>query len=100
MDVTSLLRERQNKFIETRTLIASEVQKYLNSLNAMDAEVRAEILLPNGTTPQEILPALWTEPFDTEAYKEQLSHFQASVQSAKIYCDRLNQEALKCLQQQ
>lgn len=99
MDVTTLLRERQNKFIETRTLIASEVQKYLNSLNAMDAEVRAEILLPKGNTPQEILPALWVEPFDMEAYTEQLNQFQASVQSAKIYCDKLNQEALRCLQQ-
>lgn len=99
MDVAKLLKERETKFIETRTVIAGEVEKFLASLNAMDEDVRAQIVMPNGTTPQEILPALWVEPFNEEAYKQQLSLFMTSVQSAKACCDRLNQEAIKCLQQ-
>lgn len=94
------LKQRQDKFIETRTIIAAEVAKFLESVRSLPDEIRAKVVLPEGATPQEILPALWAEPFSAEEYARQLQLFNMWVQSVTSYCDALNEEAMKCLKLQ
>mgnify|MGYP001027830327 CR=1 FL=1 len=94
------LKQRQEKFVETRTIIASEVTKFLNSLSALPDEIKAQAIMPTGTTAQEILPALWSDPFNQEEYEAQLSNFNRSVDSVTSICDALNEEAMKCLRLQ
>ncbi len=94
------LKQRQVKFVETRTVIASEVTKFLNSVQSLPEKVRVQVILPNGNTAQEILPALWEEPFDQAAYNSQLEAFNNSVRSVVTVCDALNEEAVKCLRSQ
>lgn len=100
MDVKQLLTMRQNKFIEDRTIIAERVNKYLESLANLDNELRAQCIIPTGTNAQEVLPALWQEPFDEAAYQAQLAEFNRSVASVKLVYQRINEEALRCLQAQ
>lgn len=96
--VADILRVRQTKFIECRTVIANEVTKFFESLKNLDPEVIGSIQLPADQTPQAVLSALWEEPFDEAKYTQQLNQFQAIVTAVKTKCDELNQEALACLQ--
>lgn len=99
-DISIALKQRQDKFVETRTIIATEINKFLESLGELTEEDRNNIKMPAGRSPQEILPALWVEPFDEAAYNEQLKEFSVCVSSAISYCDKLNERALACLKSQ
>jgi len=98
-NIQAQLQKRQNKFIETRTIIADQVNKYVASLAILNDEQRQQCIMPNGNKVEEILPELWHEPFDEEVYNTQLMHLQQSVASVTALCDRLNQEAIACLKQ-
>lgn len=98
VNIAALIQQRQNKFIETRTIIESEVNKFLSSLESQDDDVKASLQVQAGTTARDWLPSLWADDFNIEQYNLELSRFQAYVSKAKAYADNLAQEAIKCLQ--
>ena len=97
-NVSRLIQDRQNKFIETRTIIENEVNRFLQSLAAMDADVQQRCGYQPGLDAKQLLSALWTEPFDEAKYAVQLENFNRYVNQAKMVCDEINKEALACLQ--
>lgn len=97
VSVKELFAKRQAVFIEKRTKIEGEVDKFLQGVREIDPVLLANITPLNGTTTREVLPALWEEPFDPEAYKEQLSLLQAYIAAVKEVADKLNEEALRVL---
>lgn len=97
VNVTKLLQDRQNLFIETRTNIENEVNKFLKSLEGLDHDVKSMCGVQEGLTAKDLLPALWVEPFVKNTYLEQKAAFDKYVEGVKTVCDRLNQEAIECL---
>lgn len=95
--VSELLQERQNLFIETRKDIENEVNRYIESLTNVDSDILARCGNLAGNTAKEILPALWETPFNEELYEAQLAQFSQHVQCMQRECDKLNEEALRCL---
>lgn len=96
--VTQLLAERQELFIATRTNIENEVNKFLTSLENLDEDVKSQCQIKGDVTAKELLPALWEKPFDEVKYQQQLAAFNVYVQSIMAFCDKINEEALRCLQ--
>lgn len=98
LDVAALKRKKQDDFIEKRTIIEQEVDKFLASISEMDADIKEKCNYDPNYSAKTLLPALWVEPFDEEAYNQQLSRLQNYIAGVKSICDKLNEEALKCLQ--
>lgn len=98
VDVAKLIRERENAFVETRTIIESEVNKFLKSLEELDADIKLKCGVKDGVTAKDLLPALWVEPFDEATYKVQKEKLDNYIAQVSNICDALNQEALACLQ--
>ncbi len=98
-DIASLIRERQDKFIETRTIIESEVNKFLESIATESEEVRQKFGYVEGASARTLLPELWNEPFRIEVYNQQLSGVLQYVQQVIAVCNEINREALECLRQ-
>lgn len=99
INVEALLRERQNLFIETRAKIEAEVTAFLESLRAIEDElITPELIGLRDLTVKDVLPALWKEPFEKNVYAEELKVLSAHVNSLKVIANRLNGEALRCLQ--
>ena len=97
-NVSRLIQERQNKFIETRTIIENEVNRFLQSLEAMDPDIQQRCGYKPGLDAKQLLSALWAEPFDEATYTTQLDNFNRYVNQARMICDEINKEALACLQ--
>lgn len=97
-DVARLVQQRQNKFIETRTNIESEVNRFLESIGKMDEDVQKRCGYVAGVTAKQLLPELWHEPFNVETYEKQLASVLAYKERVKQICDEINREALACLQ--
>lgn len=98
-NIAALIRERQDKFIETRTIIESEVNKFLDSIAALDEDVRTRCGYVNGANAKSLLPALWAEPFDVNTYNKQLAALQMYIRQVMAVRDEINREAQVCLQQ-
>lgn len=98
VNVTQLIQERQNQFIEKRTIIESEVNKFLQSLERLDADIKVRCKVVDGRTCHDVLPSLWIEPFNEENYLKEKEVLDNYISQVKIICDELNQEALTCLQ--
>lgn len=99
-DVQRLIQDRQNKFIESRTNIENEVNKFLKSLEGLDADVKEKCGVKDGVTARDILPALWEEPFNADIYSSQKAALDKYITTVSSICDLINQEALECLQSQ
>ena len=96
--IQELYNLRQTKFIEARSTIKHEVDQFLESVKATDPSVFVGLEIPAGNTAEEILPSLWVEPFNQEQYNQELAKLNAFIAQIHIVTDRLNQEALECLQ--
>jgi hypothetical protein len=99
VDIGKLIADRERKFIEQRVVISQWVKDFMANVKAIDPSLLSDIAMPKGNTAEELLPSLFTEPFDHEAYlleREKLETFRLAVNS--IAC-RLNEEAMRCLQQ-
>ena len=96
--VSRLIQDRQNKFIETRTNIENEVNRFLQSLSGLDADIKEKCGVRDGVTARDLLPALWQEPFDENAYNSQKASLDTYIAQVRAVCDQLNQEAIACLQ--
>lgn len=97
-NVQQLIQERQNKFIETRTIIEKEVNMFLTSLNNLDPDIKEKLGVTEGINCRSLLPSLWAEPFDLETYNMELSKVQNYIAQVRGICDELNKEAIACLQ--
>lgn len=97
-NVSRLIQERQNKFVETRTIIENEVNRFLQSIGQMDDDVQQKCGYNADITAKQLLSELWNEPFNEEKYNEQLTRFNQYVANVKAVCDEINREALACLQ--
>lgn len=98
VDVAALKRKKQDEFIETRTIIEQEVNKFLTSIGTFDAETKEQCKYNPQLTARTLLPALWEEPFDEAVYNEQLAKLQAYIAGVEKVCDALNERTLQCLQ--
>ena len=99
MEIQELLRKRQEKFIETRSTIKQEVDAFLKSISQIDHTFFNGLQVPTGSTTEEVLPALWVEPFDEAEYNKELTQLNSFIAQVHILTDKCNQEALACLQQ-
>lgn len=99
VNVAQLIQSRQNKFIETRTIIDSEVTKFLQSLETLDTNMQEQCKVVPGRTAKDVLPSLWVEPFDIDRYNIELQNLTQYIAGVKSITDSINEEALKCLQQ-
>ena len=97
-NVAKLLQDRQNKFIETRTNIENEVNRFLQSLESLDDDMKIKCGVKAGITAKDLLPALWKEPFNGDEYSQQKAALDDYIAQVRAVCDRINQEALLCLQ--
>lgn len=98
VNVAALIQQRQNKFIETRTIIEAEVNKFLAGLEAQDDDIKAKLNVQPGITARHWLPSLWSDDFNMEAYKQELAKLTDYMSKVKVYADNLNAEAIRCLQ--
>lgn len=98
VNVEALLRERQNLFIESRTKIEREVTMFLSSLEKINDELIPNQVSLRGKTAKDILPSLWADPFVKTDYQKDLEAFNAHVLEVRMLANKLNGEALKCLQ--
>ena len=99
VDITQLIQQRQNKFIETRTIIDSEVSKFIKSIEELGTDLPENCRVLIGKTTKDILPALWLEPFNEAQYTLELQNLKGYICTVKSVADAINEEALKCLQQ-
>lgn len=97
-DVASLIQKRQNDFIEKRTIIESEVNKFLQSLEQQDADIRQKCNVVPGRTARDVLPSLWADEFDETAYQAEYNNLQQYINYVMQIQDENNREALECLQ--
>jgi hypothetical protein len=97
-EIVKLLQDRQNEFIEKRTIIETEVNKFLKSLENQDEDIKQKCGTKDGVTARDLLPALWLEPFNEEEYKKQREALDTYIAQVSAVCDQLNQEAAACLQ--
>lgn len=97
-NVKQLLQIRQNKFIETRTNIENEVNRFLTSLIELDDGTKARLNVKEGITCKDLLPSLWVEPFNEAQYQLELNALKTYISQVTAVCDEINQEALACLQ--
>lgn len=98
VDVDQLIRNKETQFVEQRTKTEIEINKFLESIKDIEEEIKDIPGKPTGTTAKEIVPSLWTEPFDEAKYKEEIEALKKYVDAVVAYGDRINEEALKCLQ--
>lgn len=98
MTIEQLYAQRQAKFIEDRTIIESETDKFLRSLEQIDPVYQEQLGVIAGQTARQVIPALWEEPFNEEAYNQQRAALDQRIENARIVCDQLNEEARRCLQ--
>lgn len=97
--IEQLYATLNNKFVEQRTLTEVEVNKFLKSLEELDPVYQQQLNVVPGRTARDLLPSLWTEPFDEETYKQEKAVVDAMIQQATAVCDQLNEEAMRCLQE-
>lgn len=97
-NIANLLRQRQDEFVEKRTIIESEVNKFLESIAKLDPDVRARCGYVEGAQAKSLLPELWNEPFRIEVYNQQLAGVLSYVKQVSAVCDEINKEAQECLQ--
>lgn len=95
-----LYQQRLNSFIETRTKIENEVNRFFKSLEVDDEDFKNACNVQVGATARGWLPALWEEPFNPEAYAQQLKRLNDYIQHVRSVSDKLQMEALACLQAQ
>ena len=97
VDVAQLIKDKESKFVEQRTLTEVEINKFLESIKDIEDEIKDIPGKPTGTTAKEIVPSLWTEPFDEAKYKDEIEAFNAYVEEVVKFGDKINEEALACL---
>lgn len=98
--VSSLYQARNSQFIETRTIIECEVNKFLESLNKEDEDIKRQLGVKEGITCRDLLPELWkpTDEFDEAVYQTQLNSLLQYITQVQAICDKINAEAIACLQ--
>ena len=99
IDIATLLQQRQNEFIEKRTIIEAEVNKFLKGLANQDEATKKNLSVQENSTAKDWLPSLWIEPFDFEKYQGELANLNNYIAKARAYADELAEEARACLQQ-
>ena len=97
IDYTELLKQREQVFTETRYEIIKRVTATLEGLTKIDPQLLATLPPLPGNTVQEVFPALFTEPFNKEAYQQQLAVYNTFKDQANLLIDKLNKEAIECL---
>lgn len=94
-----LFQQRQNEFIEKRTIIEREIGAWLDSMNALDPSFQERCGYDyQGKTVKELLSAAWEDDFDEAKYSQQLAEVKERIQRSIDLADKLNGEALACLQ--
>lgn len=99
-NIAALYQLRQNQFIETRTIIESEVNKFLESLRAQDESLKQQLGVKEGITCKDLLPELWADEPNIDNYNVQLNNLLTYIGQVHAICDGLNAEAIACLQPQ
>ena len=97
-NVSQLLQERQNMFIECRTRIESEVNQFLQSLERQDEDIKQRCNVVPGRTAKDVLPSLWAPEFDEQQYQVELANLNNYINAVIQIQNQNNQEALQCLQ--
>lgn len=97
--IEQLYAALNNKFIEQRTLTEVELNKFLKSLEGLDPVYQQELGFVAGRTARDMIPSLWVEPFDEAMYLQEKAIVDDLVSRSVTLCNKLNEEALRCLQE-
>ena len=100
-DYQALLGRYQAKLAEQRLLMTQWVQQTVSQYNALPEEVRSRLPALEGSTAEELVPALYAETITaaTEAeYKAQIGKLQQFVTECnKLLTEYNNSESVRCL---
>lgn len=93
----ALYQQKQNKFIETRTIIETNVNNFLRSLEELSEEDQQRLNVIKGQTARDILPTLWAEPFNEATYQVELDAFNKYKERVMVLCDEYYTKAVEWL---
>lgn len=93
----ALYQQKQNKFIELRTIIETNVNAFLRSLEELSAEDQQQLNVIKGQTAHDILPSLWVEPFNEATYQVELDSFNKYKERVMMFCDEYYKKAAEWL---
>lgn len=97
MNLQQLIAKRQQRFIEDRLRVTQWCEKLVASYQGLPEDLQKQLPPLPGLTPQQLLPSLFTDTFDTVAYENEagvLRNIHAEMTSLAL---RLNEEAMRCL---
>lgn len=98
-DVNALLEKRRNMFISSRRDVEVWIEKFFTELDQVNPQLLEGVEFPTGRTAQDIFPALYSEPFDEEAYCQQYATFEVFYNKVMEVAEYLNSKALEVLNQ-
>lgn len=91
-DVEALVRDANERFISDRIQIEQWVNTLMQRVSEIDPKDLVGVNIPSGKTAQELLPALYTQPYCKEAYlvqREALNNFQLEINKiGEVYNQR------------
>lgn len=92
-----LIEKRETEFIEHRVWISQWVKKLMQNVKEMDSSLLQGVSIPEGNTAEELLPALFTKPFNLEAYTEQVKVVNVLQENLDRIGAERNRRALELL---
>lgn len=100
MNAQELLDKRKEDFIKTRYAIEQKVNSYMTRVFAareLEPVWFSNVQFPNGKTAQEVLPSMYAEKFDPDAYMAELDRLLIFARQIEAVADAINKEAERCL---
>lgn len=97
-NIATLLKKRQDKFVEDRTVTEREVNRFFESLERInDEELKVKLGVVEGRRCREVMPSMWAEEFDVNKYNEERDALIKYMNQVQQFCMSYNLEAMKCL---
>lgn len=99
VDAERSQKEARDRFVEDRSNNEREINHFLTEIAKVDKKYLEGITPLSGATTREVVPSMWIEPFDKEAYDAQIAVVKAYIIAVKKRAEAVNEEAERCFQQ-
>ena len=94
-DVQRALEAKKQAFIETRTQNEMEINKFLRSLESWPDEYFNLLKLERGKTARDLVPSMWSEPFNIENYNMEMARLTNYINSVSSLADKIANKAME-----
>ena len=91
------LAQRQQKFIEDRIMASKWCEELVASYDAISERIQDGLPPLPGRTPQELLPSLFQEKFDKDAYARESAVLTGIQKAMLAKAVAFNEVAAECL---